>query len=79
MIIRIAIVGEVLFLYKSNQISKNIDLSQPIKKNISEYEHIINKSLNISDLNFPKNVIIKVLLVQFEKLLINPYLDLTLI
>jgi len=73
----ISIVAEVLDLYDSNQIgTKNIDLNSAIVKNAAECENIINKHFKVENQNYHQKMnFIKILSIQFKKLILHPYFN----
>ena len=73
----ISIVAEVLSLYDNNQIgTTNIDLDEPIHRNASECEKIINKHFQVENQNYYQKMnFIKILSIQFKKFTENPYFN----
>ena len=76
----ISIVAEVLELYDSNQIgTENVELDDPIKKNAAECEQIINKHFQVENQNYHQKMnFIKILSIQFKKLIKHAYFNYTL-
>ena len=73
----ISIVAEVLDLYDRNQIgTTNIDLNSAIVKNAAECENIINKHFKVENQNYHQKMnFIKILSIQFKKLILHPYFN----